>query len=46
MSDALATLIAIQAAGRKVPASKARSVARPDMVGVPAGEVVGGSGGW
>ena len=44
MSDAFAKLIAIQAAGRKVQADKARSGAPPAMVGVPAGEV-GGSGG-
>jgi hypothetical protein len=37
MSDAaLAKLMAIQASGRKVQASKAGSVARPGMVGVPA----------
>ena len=45
MSDALAKLIAIQAVGCKVQADKAHSGAPPDMVGVPAGEVVGGSGG-
>ena len=46
MSDAFAKLIAIQAAGRKVQADKARSGAPPAMVGVPAGEVGGSGGGF
>ena len=46
MSDAFAKLIAIQAAGRKVQADKARSNAPPVMVGVPAGEVGGSGGGF
>ena len=45
MPDALAKLIAIQAAGCKVQTNKTHSGAPPAMVGVPAGEVVWGSWG-